>query len=256
MQLAQLAAHELAELGVQRAERLVHQEGLGRRTMARPSATRCRSPPARPETGLIEQCSIRSSRAASSTRARISARGTPLHRSGKPMFCAHVHVRVEREQLEHEGDVALARRAGGDVLAVEQDPARGRQFEAGDHAQGRRLAAAGGPEQDEELAVRDGEVDRGRGEIAEPLLQVSTRISAIAPQSGNLADDDEQRRAGQDGDERPGVERRATTAASASRRRAPISAMAPVLPGPRAGTRQRRLPCESRRLFICAPPRR
>ena len=24
---------------------------------------------------------------------------------------AHVHVRIEREQLEHEGDVALARRA-------------------------------------------------------------------------------------------------------------------------------------------------
>ena len=51
VQRAQLLGHVLAELGVERAERLVHQEALGSRTMARPSATRWRSPPERPPTG-------------------------------------------------------------------------------------------------------------------------------------------------------------------------------------------------------------
>ena len=52
---------------------------------------------------------MRSSFAVSSTLALDLARGTPWHFSGKPMFCAHVHVRIEREELEHESDVPLRR---------------------------------------------------------------------------------------------------------------------------------------------------
>ena len=111
VQLAQLVAHQVAELGVERAERLVHQEAFGRRTMARPSATRWRSPPARPETGWSSRWSMRRSRAVSSTRCRISARGMPCAEQREADVLAHVHVRIEREELEHEGDVALARRA-------------------------------------------------------------------------------------------------------------------------------------------------
>ena len=55
----------------------------------------------------------------------------------------------------------------GDVGAVEQDPARGRQLEARDHAQGRGLARARRPEHREELAVADLEVDAGdRDDVA------------------------------------------------------------------------------------------
>ena len=49
----------------------------------------------------------------------------------------------------------------------------GRQLEPGDHAERRRLAAAGRPEHDEELAVGDGEVRiLHRDEVGEGLAQV------------------------------------------------------------------------------------
>ena len=73
---------------------------------------------------------MRRSRAVSSTRSLISRAPMPWHFSGKPMFWPHIHMRIEREQLEHEGDVALGGAPERDVLAVEQDPARGRQLEA------------------------------------------------------------------------------------------------------------------------------
>ena len=46
-----------------------------------------------------------------------------------------------------------------DVLAVDADRSRGRRLEAGDHAQGRRLAAAAGAEEGDELAALDREVE-------------------------------------------------------------------------------------------------
>ena len=96
------------------------------------------------------------------------------------MLLRDVHVRVEREHLEHEGDVALRRALEGDVLAVEQDAPVGRQFEAGDHAQRRRLAAARRPEHDEERAVVDHEVRiLNRDKVRKALCSLSTRISAM-----------------------------------------------------------------------------
>ena len=129
----------------------------GWRTIARPSATRCRSPLERPDTGLSSRRVICRMRAASSTLRSISAPRHALRDQRKGDVPAHVHVRIEREQLEHEGDVALRGALPGDVLAAEEDPALGRQLEAGDHAQGRRLAAARRAEQAEEFAVLHGE---------------------------------------------------------------------------------------------------
>ena len=61
----------------------------------------------------------------------------------------------------------------GDVVAAEDDAAGGRQFEPGDHAERRRLAAARRPEHDEELAVGDGEVRIADcDELAEGLVQI------------------------------------------------------------------------------------
>ncbi len=71
----------------------------------------------------------------------------------------HVEVREERVALEHGVDVAAVRRRLRDVLAVEQDAPAGRPLEARDHAQRRRLAAAGGPDHGEELARRHVHVD-------------------------------------------------------------------------------------------------
>ena len=64
-----------------------------------------------------------------------------------------VQVREEGVVLEDAVDVALVRRRLGDVGAVQEDLAGGRLLEAGDHAQGRGLPAAGRPEQREELAA-------------------------------------------------------------------------------------------------------
>ena len=69
------------------------------------------------------------------------------------------HVRVERVGLEDHRHVAVLRQHVGDVALADQHAAGGDGFEAGDHAQRRGLAAAGGAEQHEELAVGDGEVE-------------------------------------------------------------------------------------------------
>ena len=67
------------------------------------------------------------------------------------------HVREERVRLEHGVDVAAVRRCAEHDLSRDADVAGVRLLEAGDHAQGRRLAAAGRPEQRDELARLDRE---------------------------------------------------------------------------------------------------
>jgi hypothetical protein len=72
-------------------------------------------------------------------------------------------VRVERVGLEDDPDVAVARLDRVDRPAVEADLALARRVDAGEQEQRRRLAAAGGAEEGDELAVRDREahaVDR------------------------------------------------------------------------------------------------
>ena len=81
------------------------------------------------------------------------------------------HVREQRVVLEDGVDVTVERRDRGHVLAVEQDAARGRQLEAGDHPERRGLARPRRTEHREELAVADVEVDAVDGDdVAEPLL--------------------------------------------------------------------------------------
>ena len=104
--------------------------------MARPSATRWRSPPDRPETGWSSRCvDAQDARRLLDALRGSRARAHALAFQRKADVLAHVHVRIEREQLEHEGDVARRRAPQGDVLAVEQDLPGGRQLEPGDHAQ-------------------------------------------------------------------------------------------------------------------------
>jgi hypothetical protein len=80
------------------------------------------------------------------------------------------HVREQRIRLEHHVDGPLVRRNRSHVDAVDVDPARGRTLEPGEHAQQRRLAAAGPAEQAEDLLLVDVERDVVDGdEIAELL---------------------------------------------------------------------------------------
>jgi hypothetical protein len=67
-------------------------------------------------------------------------------------------VRVERVALEHHGDVAVSRRQIVHHAIADAHLATGDVLEPGDHAQRGRLAAAGWPDQADELAVLDIEV--------------------------------------------------------------------------------------------------
>ena len=126
---------------------------------ARPSATRWRWPPDRFVTlrsSSPERLSIR--RSAPTRAAHLGAR-----HAAQPQAVAdiaeHGHVRPQRVGLEHHRDAALLGREAGDVAAEEPDRAGRRLLEAGDGAQQRGLAAAGGAEDRDEFARRDGEVD-------------------------------------------------------------------------------------------------
>ncbi len=122
-----------------------------------------------------------------STRARISFLRHALRGQWIADVLTHVHVRVEREELEDKGDVACRGATVGDVLIAEQNTSRSRQFQAGDHSQGRGLAAAGRTEQAEERAVRYGEARiLHRNEVAEGFLQMFDLDFRHRGQSGNF----------------------------------------------------------------------
>ena len=88
---------------------------------------------------------------------------------------AHVvgdgHVRVERVVLEHHRDVAVLGGEVRDVAVADADGARRDVLEAGEHAQRGGLAAAGGADEDEELAVLDVEVERVDGGDRRPRVE-------------------------------------------------------------------------------------
>ena len=90
----------------------------------------------------------------------------------------HRQMRPDRVGLEHHADIAVVRfdrqlrRAVEHRLSVDLDPAFLRRFQAGDAAQRGGLAAAGGAEQGDQLAVGDLEADMvDDGLVAEALDQ-------------------------------------------------------------------------------------
>ena len=93
VQGARLAtAHHFAELGGERAERHVHEEGQRLPHDRAAQRCRCRSPLDSRDTGLSSRCVMRSVRAACSTWRPISARAMPCETSGKDDVAAHVRM--------------------------------------------------------------------------------------------------------------------------------------------------------------------
>jgi hypothetical protein len=83
---------------------------------------------------------------------------------------AHGEMRIERIGLEDHGYAAFGRAHSGDIDAIDDDGAGTHFLQAGDHAQHRRLAAAGRSEQCTELASADAEIEiLDRGEFAVAL---------------------------------------------------------------------------------------
>ena len=86
------------------------------------------------------------------------------------------HVGEQRVGLKHHARGALVRRQAGDVLVIEQHAPAGRRQKAGNHAQGRGLAAAGGTEQRDQFAFAHGKLEVVDGERgAEPLGELFNR---------------------------------------------------------------------------------
>ena len=85
--------------------------------------------------------------------------GHPLHLQVEADVLADGHVRVERVRLEHHGDVPILGGHVGDVAVADVDRAVVDRFQPGQHPQRGRLAAPGRPDQHEELAVVDQQVE-------------------------------------------------------------------------------------------------
>ena len=81
--------------------------------------------------------------------------GGTFQRQRKGHVVGNGHVRIERIVLEHHGDVALLRRETIDHLSADADFAGGNILQPRQHAQQRGLAAARRPDQNDELAIGD-----------------------------------------------------------------------------------------------------
>jgi len=131
---------------------------FGRRTSARAMATRWRSPPEICEGMRSSRWPMPSSPAAHSAFFRISSFGIFSTASGKEML-PKTDLWDRGIALEHHGDAALARRQVVHLRAVDDDAPARRALEPGDEPHERRLAAARRPQERQELAVLDLQID-------------------------------------------------------------------------------------------------
>ena len=178
LQLADLDPHLLAQLGVEVRQRLVEEEHvrpdreragegdallLAARELAR-QALRVGVEPHEPQ-GLL------------GARGDLVLR-QPAHLETEGDVLGDAHVREKRVALEHHAGVAPPRPQVGDVDAADAGRAAARLDEAGDHAQGRRLAAAGRAEEHHELAVRHLEVHLSHGVVVAVALGQAKELEA------------------------------------------------------------------------------
>ena len=175
LQLMDLGAHLHPQLRVEVRERLVHQEGL---RLADDRATHCDALTlaARESARLAleEVLDLEDARRALDPLLDFLLRQlVELEAEGEVLLDGH--VRIERVALEHHRDVALLRRQVVDDAVADPDLAVGDLLEARNHAQGGRLAAAGGADENHQLTILDGEteVEDGLRAVVVDLLNVA-----------------------------------------------------------------------------------
>ncbi len=185
LEALQLGPRLHAQLRVEVRERLVHQvdgraahDGTGERDALALPARELGRPP------LEQRSQLEAVRRLA--HAPVEAGGVhPPRPQRKRHVLVDAQVRVERVALEHHRHVALGRGHVVHHALADQDPARVRALEPGQHAQQRRLAAARGPEQHQELAGFDLEVDlaqrrvgaEGLGDALEAHFHVRVSLS-------------------------------------------------------------------------------
>ena len=157
-----------AQLGIEVGERLVEQEhaGLPHECAAHGDALPLPAGERR-RPAIKEGLDLEQRRGGTHPASRLV-----LRRAGNVERERHVlgdvHVWVERVVLEHHRDVPLLRRHVGDVAIADRHPSAVGSLEAGEQSQRRRLAAARWPDQDQEFAVVDLEVEAVEGRTIMP----------------------------------------------------------------------------------------
>ena len=155
MQAQDLGAHLHAQAGIQGGERLVHQQHL-RLLDDRPADGHALLLAAGELAGLHGELVGQAEGGGHLIHLLVHAgAGEAGDAQRVADVLAHRHVGEQRDVLEDHGDVALLRGQRGDVGVAEPDAAGGGGLEAGDHPQSGRLAAAGGADEGEELALAD-----------------------------------------------------------------------------------------------------
>ena len=172
--MLELVLHVLAELAVERPQRLVHQHEA-RLVDERPGHRHPLLLPARELSGtaLLEAGELHHlQRLADLARDLRLSDLTALQ--GKREILLDRHVREERIVLEHHPDVAPVRRSAFQRSARKLDVAVGHGLEPGEHEKGRGLARPGGTEQGEKLAVGDVQIQvpDDEGLAVERLLDI------------------------------------------------------------------------------------
>src|SRR5262249_32449723 len=166
----QLELHLLAELEVEGAEGLVEQEHL---RLVHERASERNAPPRAGELRWLplphpaEPDDLQ--HLLDPAPQHVAAHTLPAHSERDVL--EHRQVREERVRLEDSVDVALVRREPADLAVAEEDLPRARLLEPADHPEGRRLAAAGRPEQSEEAAALDVEAEVVDGDDVVELLR-------------------------------------------------------------------------------------
>ena len=166
MEQVQLAPHFQTKARIEITERLVEQKN-GRLAHQRPAERRPLLLPTRqllrPPVEQIRQ--LQQPRRPFDALAPFRpVRPPPLPEDeAEAEVAANVQVGIEGGPLKDHRHVAPVRRFAVDDAAADADGPAGRRFQAGDHAQRRRLAATGRADQYDQLAVGDGQaqvVDR------------------------------------------------------------------------------------------------
>src|SRR5712671_27783 len=197
----------MTELGVQRTQRLVHHASLGAPDECAAQRDALAVTAGKTRYGALQQV-LDAQELGNLLDPPLALRTRhPLALEPERDGLAHPHVRVQREQLEHEADISLRGSLVGHILALEQDLAFGRQLKTGDHSQGGGLAAARGAEQHEEFPVAYGKAGFAhRHEVAEALLD-ALQVDLGHALLREVTRDDERHATGQNDQERVRVER-------------------------------------------------
>ena len=182
LQLAQLGAHFLAQLGIEIGQRLVHQADPGlrhQRTAQRHAlllAARELPGPALQQRRQPQQLGRLLKTLPALGLADLAHLQTELDVVG------HAQMREQRIVLEHHGNAALRRRQMGNVATIDAHRPRGGHVQPGNHAQGGGFAAARRAEQDAERAWFNAQIHGMQGRGVTPgfgdVLQLDQRHRA------------------------------------------------------------------------------